>query len=588
MDNAKRDENFVPTLLGVSNVDGATPVPIYADPITHRLLVDLPGGSGSVTSVSVVSANGFAGTVATPTSTPAITLSTTVTGILYGDGTSVSALTIGSGLQLIGSTLSTTGGGSGTVTSVAMSVPTGLTVTGSPITTTGTLAVALDTGYVIPLSSTLATYVVGPASAVADSIAVYNGTTGKLIKDGGALIDTAATASTVVKRDADTNIYVNNYFAKLTSTVSAGGTTVLTAASSRTQTLTGASSQTFQLPDATTLPLSSIFTFNNNSSSSLIITNAGASTLYTVPAGGSVNVFVTANGTANGSWDFHAEAPSSVTWSSGIVGLVMNSVLTTSPSIGSGASSATAPSFIPQRGANTTGFGGDGTNLFATIGGTAYLRIAANSISPNANDATALGTTALMWSDLFLASGGVINFNNGNYTLTHSAGLLTANGAFSIGTANALTAGTIELGNTSDTTISRSAAGVIAVEGVVIPSISSTNTLTNKRITKRVGSTTSSATPTINTDNVDAYHLTAQTVDITSFTTNLSGTPTDFQQLRISVTGTAARAITWGASFANGPVALPTTTVTTTRLDVLLEWDSVTSKWRCMASGSTV
>lgn len=35
------------------------------------------GGSGTVTSVSVVTANGLAGTVATPTTTPAITLSTT-------------------------------------------------------------------------------------------------------------------------------------------------------------------------------------------------------------------------------------------------------------------------------------------------------------------------------------------------------------------------------------------------------------------------------------------------------------------------------------------------------------------------------
>lgn len=46
---------------------------------------------GSVTTVSVVSANGFAGTVATATSTPAITIETTVTGILSGNGTSVSA-----------------------------------------------------------------------------------------------------------------------------------------------------------------------------------------------------------------------------------------------------------------------------------------------------------------------------------------------------------------------------------------------------------------------------------------------------------------------------------------------------------------
>jgi len=52
-------------------------------------------GSGSVTSVSVASANGFAGTVATATSTPAITLSTSITGVLKGNGTAISAATAG-------------------------------------------------------------------------------------------------------------------------------------------------------------------------------------------------------------------------------------------------------------------------------------------------------------------------------------------------------------------------------------------------------------------------------------------------------------------------------------------------------------
>lgn len=47
--------------------------------------------SGTVTSVSVVTANGFAGTVATATSTPAITLTTSVTGVLKGNGTAISA-----------------------------------------------------------------------------------------------------------------------------------------------------------------------------------------------------------------------------------------------------------------------------------------------------------------------------------------------------------------------------------------------------------------------------------------------------------------------------------------------------------------
>ncbi len=117
----------------------------------------------------------------------------------------------------------------------------------------------------------------------------------------------------------------------------------------------------------------------------------------------------------------------------------------------------------------------------------------------------------------------------------------------------------------------------------VVPTVSatSTTTLTNKRITQRTGTATSSATPTINTDNVDRYDLTAQAADITSFTSNLSGTPTNGQPLWISVKGTAARAITWGASFENGAAALPTTTVSTDRLDVLFVWNSVTSKWRC-------
>jgi hypothetical protein len=53
------------------------------------------GGAGTVTSVSVASANGFAGTVATATTTPALTLSTTITGLLKGNGTAISAATAG-------------------------------------------------------------------------------------------------------------------------------------------------------------------------------------------------------------------------------------------------------------------------------------------------------------------------------------------------------------------------------------------------------------------------------------------------------------------------------------------------------------
>lgn len=36
---APRDDNRIPTLLGVSSSDGTTPVTVYANPVTHRLLV---------------------------------------------------------------------------------------------------------------------------------------------------------------------------------------------------------------------------------------------------------------------------------------------------------------------------------------------------------------------------------------------------------------------------------------------------------------------------------------------------------------------------------------------------------------------
>ena len=106
-------------------------------------------GVGTVTSVSVVSANGLAGTVATATTTPAVTLSTTVTGVLKGNGAAISAatsgtdyapatsgtsilygsgaggfsnVTIGTGVAFAGGTLSATGSG-GTVTSVTGTAP---------------------------------------------------------------------------------------------------------------------------------------------------------------------------------------------------------------------------------------------------------------------------------------------------------------------------------------------------------------------------------------------------------------------------------------------------------------------------------
>lgn len=72
-----------------------------------------------------------------------------------------------------------------------------------------------------------------------------------------------------------------------------------------------------------------------------------------------------------------------------------------------------------------TGETGSGALVFGTSPG---FTTAAN---PATSDGAALGTTSLMWSDLFLASGGVINWNNGDVTVTHASNQLFFAGASS-------------------------------------------------------------------------------------------------------------------------------------------------------------
>lgn len=122
---------------------------------------------------------------------------------------------------------------------------------------------------------------------------------------------------------------------------------------------------------------------------------------------------------------------------------------------------------------------GDGTfslNNSGVAGGatTALDNLASVAINatliPGTSDAIALGSTTKQWSDLFLAEGGVINWDNGDATITQTSNDITVGGitTFGLGTSTALTTGTIELGHASDTTIARDSAGVVSIEGNVI------------------------------------------------------------------------------------------------------------------------
>ena len=69
-----------------------------------------------------------------------------------------------------------------------------------------------------------------------------------------------------------------------------------------------------------------------------------------------------------------------------------------------------------------------GNNNLGISAGTADVQITASNVTPASTDGSALGVSGTAWSDLFLASGSVVNWVAGDITLTHSAGKLTFGG----------------------------------------------------------------------------------------------------------------------------------------------------------------
>ena len=130
--------------------------------------------SGTVTTASVVSANGFAGTVATDTTTPAITISTSITGLLKGDGTAISAATSGTDYVVP----------SGSITGNAATVTTNADLTGVITSKGNATSIASQTGtgtkFVVDTSPTLVTPNIGVASGTSLTLSgdlTVNGTT---------------------------------------------------------------------------------------------------------------------------------------------------------------------------------------------------------------------------------------------------------------------------------------------------------------------------------------------------------------------------------------------------------------------------
>ncbi|MFM0141724.1 hypothetical protein [Paraburkholderia sp. RL18-085-BIA-A] len=154
-----------------------------------------PANNGTVTSVSVNPANGFSGMVANPTTTPSITLGTSVTGILFGSGLGISAAVPANFPTL---NQNTTGNAAtatlATTATNATTATTALAVTGETFPASGQIVGTTDTQtlsnktFVAPALGTpvsgVATNLTGTASGltagnVSGVVAINNGGTGQ-------------------------------------------------------------------------------------------------------------------------------------------------------------------------------------------------------------------------------------------------------------------------------------------------------------------------------------------------------------------------------------------------------------------------
>lgn len=123
---------------------------------------------------------------------------------------------------------------------------------------------------------------------------------------------------------------------------------------------------------------------------------------------------------------------------------------------------------------------------------------------------------------------------------------------------------------------------------------SDTQTLTNKRRQPRNVTVTVHATPTYNTDNGDIFRIGVSgdllDLNITSMTTNLSGTPAHGEMIEFEFLDDGTpRTIAWGASYRETDTGtLPLTTTASKLLRVICQWDSVDSKWDCVGTAEEV
>lgn len=179
------------TAVGISTYvlqsNGAS-VPTWVAPAT-----------GTVTAVSVASTNGFAGT-SSGGATPALTLSTSITGVLKGDGTAISAATAGTDYVAPSGALGTPSSGTLSSCTVDGTNKVGyLNIPNSGAKTTSYTLVIGDVGKFIELGTSGTVVVPASVFAAGDVISIFNNTS-------ATISCTCSAVTTVYKGGTDADI----------------------------------------------------------------------------------------------------------------------------------------------------------------------------------------------------------------------------------------------------------------------------------------------------------------------------------------------------------------------------------------------